>query len=176
MREPMSPGAAEATAAPPLGEFAARYLDAWNSHDADRLLAHMTPDVVYDDSGWPVTMRGHADVRRFVEHTWRAFPDMHIEIVEGPYRLGEEKAALWWRGAGTMTGPLDPPGLAPTGRRWQVEGADFHEYRDGLISRLCIVFNLAETSQQLGLMPTLGSRAQRIAAALHRVETRFERR
>jgi hypothetical protein len=44
---------------------------------------------------------------------------------------------------------------------------------DGLISRLRSVFNLAEASQQLGLMSARGSRAQRIAAALRRVETRF---
>jgi steroid delta-isomerase-like uncharacterized protein len=176
MRESTSAGAAGATAAPRLEGFVAAYLDAWNSHDAGRLLACMTPDVVYDDSAWPDTMRGHDDVHRFLEHSWRAFPDMRFEIVEGPYRLGEEKAAFWWRGTGTMTGRLDPPGLAPTGRRWRVDGADFHEYRDGLISRLRIVFNLAEASQQLGLMPIPGSRAVRIAAALQRVETRFKRR
>jgi steroid delta-isomerase-like uncharacterized protein len=176
MRESTSAGAAGAAAAPHTAEFAAAYLDAWNSHDVDRLLARMTPDVVYDDSAWPVTMRGHEDVRRVLEHAWGAFPDMRFEIVEGPYCLGENKVAFWWRGTGKMTGRLDPPGFAPTGRRWRVEGADFHEYRDGLISRLRIVFNLAEASQQLGLMPTPGSRAQRIAAALGRVETRFQRR
>jgi steroid delta-isomerase-like uncharacterized protein len=176
MRESMSAEAPGATAAPPLTDFVAAYLDAWNSHDADGLLACMTPDVVYDDSAWPETMRGHDDVRRFLEHAWRAFPDMRFEIVEGPYRLGEDKAAFWWRGTGTMTGALDPPRFAPTGRRWRVDGADFHEYRDGLISRLRIVFNLAEASQQLGLMPTPGSRAVRIAPALQRVETRCKRR
>jgi steroid delta-isomerase-like uncharacterized protein len=176
MRESTSAGAAETTATPPFEELAAAYLDAWNSHDADLVVARMTPDVVYDDSAWPVTMRGHDDVRHFLEYAWRAFPDMRFEIVEGPYRLGEDKAAFWWRGTGTMTGPLDPPGRAPTGRQWRVEGADFHQYRDGLISRLRIVFNLAEASQQLGLMPTPGSRAERIAAALQRVETRFRRR
>jgi steroid delta-isomerase-like uncharacterized protein len=175
MRESTSAGAAGATAVPHLEEFAAAYVDALSSHDAARLLALMSPDVVYDDSVWPVTMRGDDDVRRFLESAWRAFPDMRFEIVEGPYRLGEDKAALWWRGTGRMTGPLDPPGLAPTGRGWRVEGADFHEYRDGLISRLRSVFNLAEASQQLGLVPARGSRAQRITAALKRVETRFKR-
>ena len=34
-------------------------------------------------------------------------------------------------------------------RRWKVGGADFHEYRNGLISRLRIGFNLVEASQQL---------------------------
>jgi hypothetical protein len=67
------------------------------------------------------------------------------------------------------------PGLAATGKQWKVEGADFHEYRHGLISRLRIVFNLAEASQQLGLRLAPGSRAQRIRAALQRVETRCKR-
>jgi steroid delta-isomerase-like uncharacterized protein len=105
MRESTSAGAARATAALRLEEFAAAYLDARNSHEADRLLTLITPDVVYDDSAWPVTMRGHDDVRHFLAHAWRAFP----EIIEGPYRLGKDKAAFWWRGTGTMTGPLDPP-------------------------------------------------------------------
>jgi steroid delta-isomerase-like uncharacterized protein len=176
MRESTSAGAIGATAAPRLEGLAAAYVDAWNSHEADRLLALMTPDVVCDGSAWPLTMRGHDDVRHFLARAWRAFPDMRFEIIEGPYCLGEDKAALWWRGTGTMTGPLDPPGLAPTGKKWRVEGAHFHEYRDGLISRVRIVFNVAEAPQRLGLMPAPGSRAQRIAAALQRVETRFKRR
>jgi hypothetical protein len=58
-----------------------------------------------------------------------------------------------------MTGPLDPPRRAPTGRRWRVEDAVFHEYCDGLISCLRSGFDLAEASQQLGLAPARGSRA-----------------
>jgi steroid delta-isomerase-like uncharacterized protein len=175
MRESTSAEAAGATAVPRLEEFAALYVDAWNSHDADRLLALMSADVVYDDSAWRVTMRGRDDVRHFLAHAWRAFPDMRFEIIEGPYCLGKDKAALWWRGTGTMTGPLDPPRVAPTGEQWRVEGADFHEYRDGLISRLRSIFDLADASQQLGLMPAHGGRARRITAALKRVETRFRR-
>jgi len=57
------------------------------------------------------------------------------------------------------------PGLAATGSSGR-SSADFHEYRNGLISRLRLGFNLAEASQQLGLRPAPGSRAQRIRAAL----------
>ena len=42
---------------------------------------------------------------------------MRFELLEGPYTLGENKAAFRWRGTGTLTGPLDPPGFAPTGKR-----------------------------------------------------------
>jgi len=158
-----------------LEEFARTYLDAWNSHDIDRLLATMAPDIVYDDSGWPRTMRSHGDVREFVEHAWRAFPDMRFELLEGPYLLGENKAAFWWRGTATLTGPLDPPGFAPTGKRFDIDGADFHEYRDGRISRLRIVFDINGVSQQLGLAPLPGSRAERMAVTVQRLSRRFAR-
>lgn len=37
---------------------------------------------------------------------------------------------------------MDPPGFAPTGRRWEVDGVDFQEYRDGRISKLRVPFDL----------------------------------
>jgi steroid delta-isomerase-like uncharacterized protein len=156
-------------------EFTRDYLDAWNSHEPDRLLALMAPDIVYDDSGWPRTMRSHADVREFVEHAWTAFPDLRFELLEGPYLLGENKSAFWWRGTGTLTGPLAPPGFAPTGKRFDIDGADFHEYRDGRVGRLRIVFDVNGASQQLGLVPLPGSRAERLAVAVQRLGRRFAR-
>src|SRR6478735_855187 len=50
-------------------DFFPRWLDAWNSHDADRVLALMTEDIAYDDSAWPTTMHGHAEVREFLRHS-----------------------------------------------------------------------------------------------------------
>jgi len=158
-----------------LEEFIGEFLGAWNAHDPERLLAMMAPDIVYDDSGWPTTMRSHADVREFAQHAWRAMPDLRFELLEGPYTLGEDKAAFRWRGSGTLTGPLDPPGFAPTGKRFEIDGADFHEYRDGRIARLRIVFDVNGASQQLGLVPLPGSRAERMAVALQRLGRRFAR-
>ncbi len=159
-----------------LDEFMTAYLEAWNSHEPEQLLELMAPDIVYDDSAWPQTMRGHEDVRAFLKHTWTAFPDMRFELLEGPYQLDDSKAAFWWRGTGTLTGPLDPPGFAPTGKRFDIDGADFHEYRDGRIRRLRIVFDLNGASQQLGLVPAAGSRAERLAVVLQRLGVRFARR
>jgi hypothetical protein len=50
-----------------LTGFAERWEAAWNSHQPDRVLELMTDDIVYDDSAWPRTMRGHGDVREFLE-------------------------------------------------------------------------------------------------------------
>jgi steroid delta-isomerase-like uncharacterized protein len=158
-------------------DFDAQYVAAWNSHDPDRLLALMTDDIVYDDDLWPDTMRGHADVREFLEVIWRAVPDLQFELLQGPYYVegGKQTAMGRWRGWGTMTGPLDPPGFGPTGRRFEFFGADFHEYRDMKISRLHIIFDRMKIAQQLGLLPAAGSRGERAAARLQRLWARVAR-
>jgi steroid delta-isomerase-like uncharacterized protein len=145
------------------------WLEAWNSHDPDRVLSFLTDDVEVRDDSWPTPMHGHDQVREFVTALWHAVPDMTFELITGPYVIPEEpRASFHWRGTGTFTGRMDPPGFAPTGRRWEIDGADFHEYRDGRISKLRVVFDLMSVSRQLGVMPAAGSRAERAMAAAQR--------
>jgi steroid delta-isomerase-like uncharacterized protein len=152
-----------------IREFVPRWLDAWNSHDADRVLELLTEDVEIRDDSWPKTMHGHRDVREFLEALWRAVPDMTFELLAGPYVIPDEPCASFhWRGSGTFTGRMDPPGFAPTGKRWEVDGVDFQEYRDGRIAKLRVIFDLMTVSRQLGVMPATGSRAERAMAAAQR--------
>jgi steroid delta-isomerase-like uncharacterized protein len=153
-----------------IAEFAERWLSAWNSHQPDRLLELMTEDIEYDDSAWPRQMRGYGDVREFLESTWRALPDLEFELVDGPFLMsGQPKAAFHWTGAGTFTGPLNPPGLAPTGTRIAFDGFDLHEYRDGRVCRLRITFDMMDVSRQIGMAPKPGSRLEKAGAALQRL-------
>jgi steroid delta-isomerase-like uncharacterized protein len=158
-------------------DFVRRWEAAWNSHDPARLLELMTDDIVYDDSAWPTTMRGHGDVRTFLDSAWGAFPDLRFEWVDGPFIVpGEPKAAFYWKGVGTHTGPLDPPGFAPTGKRVEFEGADFHEYRDGRVSRLRIVFDMVDIGRQLGTLPKAGSPVEKAGAAAQRLAMQIRER
>jgi steroid delta-isomerase-like uncharacterized protein len=158
-----------------IRDFTPRWLEAWNSHEVDQLLALMTEDIEYRDDSWHKTMRGHADVREFLEATWRAMPDMTFELLAGPYVIpGEPRAAFHWRGSGTHSGVLDPPGFAPTGRRWELDGVDLHEYRDGRVCRLRIVFDMMTASRQLGLVPAAGGRAERALAMAQRSASRVQ--
>jgi steroid delta-isomerase-like uncharacterized protein len=153
-----------------VGDFLERWAAAWNSHEPERLLELMTEDIVYDDSAWPATMRGHADVRVFLDHAWRAFPDLRFEMTQGPFIVpGQPRAAFHWTGTGTNTGPIDPPGFAPTGKHVEFDGADFHEYRDGRVSRLRIVFDMMDVGVQLGTLPPPGSALEKAGAAAQRV-------
>ena len=123
----------------------------------------MTDDIVYDDSASPETMRGKDDVRRFLEQTWRAFPDLEFEAVGAPLVADDgPRAAVLVEGHRHQHRP-DRPARAsrPTGKRVEFEGADFHEYRDGKVARLRIVFDMTDLSRQLGLMPEPGKRGAR---------------
>ena len=173
---PQTEAAAPAVDTAFVEDFFPRWLDAWNSHEADRLLALMTEDVAYDDSGWPATMHGHADVRQFLGHAWTAFPDMRFELKDGPF-LHPSKAAATatWNGSLTHTGPLDPPGIAPTGKQVTFQGFDLHEYRDGKVARLWICFDVAGIMRDLGVLPPVGSRAEQVTAKLANLQTRLRR-
>jgi steroid delta-isomerase-like uncharacterized protein len=159
-----------------VNEFLGRWADAWNSHEPERVLDLMTDDIVYDDSASPETMRGHAGVRPFLDMTWRAFPDLQFEVVGEPLvASGEPRAAAWWKGTATNSGRIDPPGLAPTGKRIEFEGADFHTYRDGKVARLQIVFDMADLMRQLGVLPPPGSAGEKVVTALGNLQTRLRR-
>jgi steroid delta-isomerase-like uncharacterized protein len=152
-----------------IREFVPRWLAAWNSHEPDRVLEFLTDDVEIRDDSWPETMHGHDDVHEFLGALWRAVPDMTFELLDGPYVIpGEPRASFHWRGSGTFTGRMDPPGFAPTGRRWEVDGVDFQEYRGEQIAKLRVIFDLMTVSRQLGVMPATGSAAERAMAAAQR--------
>jgi steroid delta-isomerase-like uncharacterized protein len=160
-----------------VADFLKRWAAAWNSHEPDRLLELMTDDIVYDDSAWPTTMRGHGDVRIFLDHAWEAFPDLQFEMTDGPYTVsGQPRAAFYWKGRGTHSGTIDPPGFAPTGRRIEFEGADFHEYRDGRVCRLRIVFDMMEVGRQIGILPKAGSRIEKAGATAQSLAMKLQQR
>ncbi len=173
------PERADADGAPSIEwirEFVPRWLGAWNAHDPDGVVECLTEDVEVRDDSWPRTMHGHSDVRRFLEALWRAIPDMTFELLDGPYVIpGEPRASFHWRGSGTFTGMMDPPGFAPTGRHWVLDGVDFQEYRAGRIVKLRVITDMMSISRQLGVMPAAGSRAERTMAAIQRGVMRLRR-
>jgi steroid delta-isomerase-like uncharacterized protein len=158
-------------------EFSQRLITAWNGHQADQLLELVTDDVVYDDASWPSRMHGHAAVRGFLESTWRAVPDLTLELIEGPFvDPAAPKVADCWRACGTQTGVWDPPGLSPTARRISFEGATVEEFRDGKICRIRVVYDTADVLRQLGVLPKPGSLGERAIIALANLQTQLRRR
>jgi len=156
--------------------FVARWVEAWNARDADRLLALCTPDVEWEDPAFPAPARGGDAVRQYLAETWQIFPDLSFSVPEPPLLATEGgQAAQVWRLTGTFLGP-SPPGFAPTGKRVDQLGVDLYEFRDGLLARYRTLYDVAETARQMGLTPARGSRAERAAAFLQRTSMRLRRR
>ncbi|MDH6279734.1 ester cyclase [Prescottella agglutinans] len=157
-------------------EFADRWANAWNSHRAERVFEFLTDDIVWDDSAWPNTMRGKAAVREFLDNTWRAFPDQTLEAFGAAHVAADgRRAAFWWRGHATHLGPTAPSGIPATGKRLEFEGAEFHEYRDGKIARLRVVFDINDLAMQLGVVPKQGSMVQKMLVGMLKLRSRFRR-
>jgi predicted ester cyclase len=138
-----------------VSNLIARVVRAFNAHDADGFVAVMTEDIVFEHSVAPATLHGRAEVSAFYTNTvWKAFPDVTLELMDGPFfHPHAPRISFNWFAAGTHTGPLDPPGLAPTGKRVEFDVREIVEIRDGLVSRLRLVIDMADVMRQLGMFP-----------------------
>ncbi|HEX4760978.1 MAG TPA: nuclear transport factor 2 family protein [Thermoleophilaceae bacterium] len=158
-----------------VADFSQRWLDAWNKHDGDALAQLVTEDVEFTDPAIG-TVHGRAPVAEWVRQCGRAFPDYVFEEPE-PFYLASDgsKVIAPWRMRGTNTGPIDPPGFAPTGRPVVLEGVDHWWFRDGLLSRYRADYDTNGLLRQLGLVPEPGSRGERAMVGLQRLAARFRR-
>jgi steroid delta-isomerase-like uncharacterized protein len=128
-----------------------RFLQAWNAHDADAVAALCSERITVDDPALPETLHGRDGMRRFAEATFRGFPDFRIEGLDPPYLPSSGPRALGrWRMTGTMRGPWEFMGLAPTGRAVDIFGVDIWEFEDELLARYELVYDGLEMTRQLG--------------------------
>jgi steroid delta-isomerase-like uncharacterized protein len=157
-------------------EFAERYVDAWNSHEAELLEPLVTPDVVWLDPALPEPARGVHEVKDFMRRSCAAFPD--LEFASGPMWLEPHgDSVTWsWRMQGTHRGAIDPPGFAPTGRRIDIDGIDVWDFAGGRLERYRAYYDMATLARQIGAMPPAGSAGERVGVVLQRAQARFARR
>ena len=159
-----------------LDDFAHRWLQGWNAHDGEAVAALCTEGVEFSD---PLlgTVRGRAAVAGWVRSCAQAFLDYRFEEPERPYLSRDAaKAIVPWRMIATNTGPIDPPGFAPTGRSIVVDGVDHWWFGDGLVERYRADYDAQGLSVQLGLAPAPGSRTQHVLAAAQRLAAKLPRR
>lgn len=88
--------------------FAEEWVDAWNSHDLDRIMSHYAPGVEFTSpavrllGGGEPTIAGLDDLRCYFARALDRFPALHFELVEAltgvdsvavVYRNGERRTA-----------------------------------------------------------------------------------
>jgi steroid delta-isomerase-like uncharacterized protein len=98
-------------------------------------------------------IRGPEQIQAYLSAYWAAFPDMRLEV----RRLVEDgdSVATEVRFTGTHTGPLAMPTgeLPPTGRKLDMDAADFLTIQDGQISNWRVYIDGMTFMRQLGVLP-----------------------
>jgi predicted ester cyclase len=143
--------------------------NAWNKHDIDGLLSHLDEDIYWDDPAMEKPTCGHDMLKEFALLLWRAFPDIYYEPLQDVF-LSSDQTKLIHRFmmSGTMIGPL-PPGFAPTGRKFEIDGFEMIEFRNKKIYQCITRIDGIDVAQQIGLLPPrlkAGTWSARLAAML----------
>ncbi|MBB5916369.1 steroid delta-isomerase-like uncharacterized protein [Nocardia transvalensis] len=170
--------AAEPIAGPEwLRTFVDRYIAGWNAADPDAVAACVTTDTRWIDPSEEALMVGRAAVARFVRDTVRSFPDVSYDLVFEPTITADARAAIVpWRMTGTHLGPIDPPGFAGTGKKFDLFVVDIWQFRGGLIWRSKATWDLNELLLQIGLLPKRNGFAERSMAWAQRTGARLRPR
>jgi len=159
-------------------DFLGRLHAAVNAHDAEAVAALCSEDVVWEDPAAPQPLRGREAVYRFHrDMMFRSLPDVRIELVDGPYlSLDRTGVAVRLRITGTMTGPMKPPGFAPTGGPVEFETAEFSHFDGELLAHHTVVLDRLALARQIGAVPRAGGLAERVNVWLQRLAARRTRR
>jgi len=160
-----------------IRDFSARYTAAWNGCDTDAMAGLITDDIVWVDPALPEPARGIPAVQDFMRMSFQVFPDLHFGEPDPPQVAVNGDLIAWaWYMEGTFRGPLDPPGFAPTGKRMRVQGVDLWTMRAGRIADYRAYYDMNDVARQLGILPEPGSNAEKMTAALQRLQVRLTRR
>lgn len=150
-----------------------RFVDDWvgavNCGDIESLLVKCTEDVNFKDAAFQEPFVGKAAVREILSAVFRAFPDMTFRLLGDPFlSLDSARVGIRVEVTATMSGPLVPPGFAPTGAPIRVDAVELYEFHDGLVSDIELILDMLDLGRQIGAAPEVGSAADRFGVRMQR--------
>lgn len=137
-----------------LNDFSERWLQAWNSHDTEQVLAVTHPDISWDDrTFWPSVVHGHAELREYTEAIWKAMPDVEFGEIGRFFDPDGERAIVMFRQTGSAPDKLGVDG------RFDSYGCDiFLRFEDGLLAEYRAAYDIVQMMEQMGAIPPRGSK------------------
>lgn len=152
-----------------VDQFVTRWVAAVNAHDVPALLEQCSEDVEFKDPAFEQPFVGKAAVGDIVTAIFSAFPDLRFHLQAPPLLSSDGTvAAIHVHMSATMSGPLDPPGFAPTHAPISVHAVELYQFDRGQVSRIHLVFDMLDLGRQIGAAPPVGSVADRLGTLLQR--------
>ena len=129
------------------------YAQALNSRDIDRLMQYYTDDCVRADA-LTGKLQGKKEVEGFYITLMSAFPDLKYTVDN--VLATDDVAAVEWTFSGTHQGAFPPfESYGATGRKVELSGATFCDFRDGKIAAERIHADYGTLVEQLGITPRI---------------------
>lgn len=135
-----------------LRDFATRWGDAWNSHDTERVLELLHPEIIWEDTVfWPRIIEGIDGMREYIDMIWEVMPDVRFEEVQLFTAAHDGRALFLFRQSGSA------PARYGQGKRFSTFGCDiFLGFRDGKLARYLAQYDITEMMRQYGALPPRG--------------------
>jgi steroid delta-isomerase-like uncharacterized protein len=125
--------------------IAQAWIDAWNSHDPDNVIALFTENAVVEDVTFGAVSHGLAEIRDFAVGSFTAFPDIHFDLVNSTLKGGH--GTIEWVFSGTDTG-----GFGGTGKPFSVRGVTVMDVHGTKLTRETDYWDLATVLKEIGLL------------------------
>jgi hydroxyacylglutathione hydrolase len=149
---------------------ARRYFEAISTHELEAALAMWVPEGRESVHGQG-EFAGREGLRTFIGGLLDALPDLRFEIMSTTTE--GERCGVQWRLTGTFAGPGMLGGVAPTGHPLTLEGVDLLTVRNGQIESNEVFMDTMAVPRQVGMMPPLGSGAERRLMGAFNLKTRL---
>lgn len=108
-----------------LTRYPATYFEAWNQQDIDFAITVVAESLTWKDPLLPAPLTSRAEARTFFEFGWAAFPDLKFEGLGSPLIDEANRTVVQeWIMRGSDSGSGLAPGQSPSGRSFEVPGAD----------------------------------------------------
>jgi steroid delta-isomerase-like uncharacterized protein len=125
--------------------IAQAWVEAWNSHDPDKMVTAFTSDVYYEDVAFGEISRGTAELKKFAASEYEAVPDLKVELQNA--QISNGRGTIEWVFSGT------DKDIYKTGKKFSVRGVSVIEVRDGKIARSLDYYDAATIMKQTGVVP-----------------------
>jgi steroid delta-isomerase-like uncharacterized protein len=124
-------------------------MEAWDSHEVDRISTHYTDDAFYEDvpnveNGWAAPMRGRQMIRESLVETFEEMPDLGFELVSAS-DTGDRVMVEW-----IMTGAR----FRQFTSRFSIRGVSVVKLKGDKIARVRDYYDAYLPLSQLGMVPS----------------------
>ena len=109
------------------------FIDAWTSHDADKLTSLFAEDCLYEEVARSLKYTNKKEIAEYVNGVISGVPDTDLEIVS--VIVSESMAMAEWIWKGTNTVGWPSMGIPATNKYFECRGTSVMEIENGLVKR-----------------------------------------